>query len=189
MRIIWAPVIAGALAVGALTVPASAAPVPAAPPATQASTTQVDPRARDQRPNFVLVQTDDMTVDDLKVMPGVRALIGAAGATFEQMLTPFALCCPSRASLMTGCYPHNTKVQANFPPAGGFVPWEKVNGQKHTAYWLEQSGYHTVHIGKYINGYGLTAFVARARELAERYGERFLPPASLMARADRNEPF
>jgi len=154
MRIIWAPVIAGALAVGALTVPASAAPVPAAPPAAESSTTQVDPRARDQRPNFVIVQTDDMTVDDLKVMPGVRALIGAAGATFEQMLTPFALCCPSRASLMTGCYPHNTKVQANFPPAGGFVPWEKVNGQKHTAYWLEQSGYHTVHIGKYINGYG-----------------------------------
>jgi 3-hydroxyacyl-CoA dehydrogenase/enoyl-CoA hydratase/3-hydroxybutyryl-CoA epimerase len=42
---------------------------------------------------------------------------------------------------------------------------------------------------QYINGYGLTAFVARARELAERYGERFLPPASLVARADRNEPY
>lgn len=161
MRIFWAPVIAGALAVGALTMPASAAPVPAAEIATQgqvASTRdnvdRVTPRARDKRPNFVIVQTDDMTVDDLKVMPGVRALVGAAGATFEQMLTPFALCCPSRASLMTGCYPHNTKVQANFPPNGGFVPWEKVNGKKHTAYLLEQSGYHTVHIGKYINGYG-----------------------------------
>lgn len=85
------------------------------------------PRARDKRPNFVIVQTDDMTVDDLKVMPAVRALIGGAGATFNQMLTPFALCCPSRASLMTGCYPHNTKVNANFPPNGGFVPWEKNN--------------------------------------------------------------
>ncbi|MFM7786394.1 MAG: 3-hydroxyacyl-CoA dehydrogenase family protein, partial [Gammaproteobacteria bacterium] len=42
---------------------------------------------------------------------------------------------------------------------------------------------------QYINGYGLAAFVARARELAERYGERFLPPASLVARADRNEPY
>ncbi|MGA1501024.1 MAG: sulfatase [Candidatus Nanopelagicales bacterium] len=103
----------------------------------------------------MIVQTDDMTVEDLEVMPGVRALIGEAGATFEQMLTPFALCCPSRASLMTGCYPHNTKVQSNFPPTGGFVPWEKVNGKRFTAYWLKKAGYHTVHIGKYINGYGM----------------------------------
>jgi 3-hydroxyacyl-CoA dehydrogenase/enoyl-CoA hydratase/3-hydroxybutyryl-CoA epimerase len=47
---------------------------------------------------------------------------------------------------------------------------------------------------QYINGYqhpehgiGLTAFVARARELAARYGERFEPPASLVERAERGE--
>lgn len=111
--------------------------------------------ANSERPNFIIVQTDDMTVEDLDVMPAVRQLIGDAGATMEQMLTPFALCCPSRASMMTGSYPHNTKVSANFPPEGGFVPWERNNGEKHTAYWLQQAGYHTVHIGKYINGYGM----------------------------------
>jgi 3-hydroxyacyl-CoA dehydrogenase / enoyl-CoA hydratase / 3-hydroxybutyryl-CoA epimerase len=42
---------------------------------------------------------------------------------------------------------------------------------------------------QYINGYGLTAFVARARELAARYGERFEPPASLVDRAERGEAF
>ncbi|GHH92129.1 3-hydroxyacyl-CoA dehydrogenase NAD-binding domain-containing protein [Streptomyces capillispiralis] len=44
---------------------------------------------------------------------------------------------------------------------------------------------------QYVNGYpgGLPAFVARARELAGRYGERFQPPASLVARAGRNEPY
>ncbi|MFC9810435.1 3-hydroxyacyl-CoA dehydrogenase NAD-binding domain-containing protein [Streptomyces griseoaurantiacus] len=43
----------------------------------------------------------------------------------------------------------------------------------------------------YVNGYegGLPGFVARARELAERYGERFAPPASLVARAERGERF
>jgi arylsulfatase A-like enzyme len=157
---IWAPILAGGLAAAALTVPASAAPLPAAPVAVAEvydSTPQpvATPRARDKRPNFIVIQTDDMIVEDLKVMPAVRALIGGAGATFNQMLTPFALCCPSRASLMTGCYPHNTKVNANFPPNGGFVPWEKNNGKRHTAYLLEESGYHTVHIGKYINGYGM----------------------------------
>jgi 3-hydroxyacyl-CoA dehydrogenase/enoyl-CoA hydratase/3-hydroxybutyryl-CoA epimerase len=42
---------------------------------------------------------------------------------------------------------------------------------------------------QYINGYdgGLTGFVARARELAERYGERFEPPVSLVEKAERGE--
>jgi 3-hydroxyacyl-CoA dehydrogenase/enoyl-CoA hydratase/3-hydroxybutyryl-CoA epimerase len=39
---------------------------------------------------------------------------------------------------------------------------------------------------QYVEGYpgGVAGFVARARELAERYGERFEPPASLVARAE-----
>jgi 3-hydroxyacyl-CoA dehydrogenase/enoyl-CoA hydratase/3-hydroxybutyryl-CoA epimerase len=42
---------------------------------------------------------------------------------------------------------------------------------------------------QYANGYpgGLPGFVARARELAGRYGERFEPPASLVARAEKGE--
>jgi 3-hydroxyacyl-CoA dehydrogenase / enoyl-CoA hydratase / 3-hydroxybutyryl-CoA epimerase len=44
---------------------------------------------------------------------------------------------------------------------------------------------------QYANGYegGLQGFVARARELAAQYGERFEPPASLVERAERNEPY
>ncbi|MFG2595018.1 3-hydroxyacyl-CoA dehydrogenase NAD-binding domain-containing protein [Streptomyces sp. NPDC048462] len=44
---------------------------------------------------------------------------------------------------------------------------------------------------QYINGYegGLPGFVARARELAERYGDRFLPPALLVAKAEKGETF
>jgi 3-hydroxyacyl-CoA dehydrogenase/enoyl-CoA hydratase/3-hydroxybutyryl-CoA epimerase len=44
---------------------------------------------------------------------------------------------------------------------------------------------------QYINGYedGLAGFVARARELAAQYGERFEPPASLVERAERGEPY
>ncbi|MFE7132455.1 3-hydroxyacyl-CoA dehydrogenase NAD-binding domain-containing protein [Streptomyces sp. NPDC057638] len=44
---------------------------------------------------------------------------------------------------------------------------------------------------QYINGYegGLPGFVARARQLAERYGERFTPPALLLAKAGRGERF
>ncbi|BAC69391.1 3-hydroxyacyl-CoA dehydrogenase [Streptomyces avermitilis] len=54
---------------------------------------------------------------------------------------------------------------------------------------------------QYINGYaggpgagagagaGLPGFVARARELAERYGERFTPPALLVEKAEKGEHF
>jgi 3-hydroxyacyl-CoA dehydrogenase/enoyl-CoA hydratase/3-hydroxybutyryl-CoA epimerase len=44
---------------------------------------------------------------------------------------------------------------------------------------------------QYANGYegGLQGFVARCRELAETYGERFEPPASLVAKADAGETY
>jgi 3-hydroxyacyl-CoA dehydrogenase / enoyl-CoA hydratase / 3-hydroxybutyryl-CoA epimerase len=44
---------------------------------------------------------------------------------------------------------------------------------------------------QYINGYegGLPGFAARARELAERYGERFTPPALLVEKAEQGEVF
>ncbi|MZD04346.1 3-hydroxyacyl-CoA dehydrogenase [Streptomyces sp. SID5785] len=44
---------------------------------------------------------------------------------------------------------------------------------------------------QYINGYegGLPGFVARSRELAERYGDRFLPPALLVEKAEKGETF
>ena len=44
---------------------------------------------------------------------------------------------------------------------------------------------------QYMNGYegGLTGFVARARELAETYGERFTPPDSLVAKAESGEKY
>ena len=44
---------------------------------------------------------------------------------------------------------------------------------------------------QYINQYegGLDGFIARSRELAERYGDRFLPPASLIAKAEAGETY
>ncbi len=112
-----------------------------------------DVSATHKKPNIIVLQTDDETVQDLAVMPGVKQLIQNNGVTFDQMITPFAICCPSRAAEMTGSYPHNNGVQANFPPSGGYVPWEKKSGDKHIGKWLQDAGYHTVHIGKYINGY------------------------------------
>jgi N-acetylglucosamine-6-sulfatase len=108
----------------------------------------------DARPNFVVIQTDDQTVQDLAVMPNVKRLLQDKGTTFSEMMTPFAICCPSRAAMMSACYPHNNHVNANFPPDGGYAVWQKYNHDKFIGAWLKDAGYHTVHIGKYINGYG-----------------------------------
>lgn len=152
-------IIATALTGAMLVVPAVSAPAATATQdevagAPSAAAAAQDTRKKKKRPNFIIIQTDDMTVDDLQVMPAVKAL-ARRGASFEQSLTPFALCCPSRAALMTGCYPHNNGISSNFPPTGGFVPWEKKNGKSFTAYWMKKAGYHTAHVGKYINGYGM----------------------------------
>ncbi|HUH37994.1 MAG TPA: 3-hydroxyacyl-CoA dehydrogenase NAD-binding domain-containing protein [Spongiibacteraceae bacterium] len=48
---------------------------------------------------------------------------------------------------------------------------------------------HTGGVFQCINAYGLKAFVARARELASRYGEVFEPPRLLIDRAEKNQPF
>lgn len=41
---------------------------------------------------------------------------------------------------------------------------------------------------QFVNHVGVRAFVARARELAQRYGERFAPPTSLLEHAERGTP-
>jgi len=103
------------------------------------------------RPNIVVLETDDQTLAEMEVLPNVRRLIGAEGVTFDNNFDSFSLCCPSRASFLTGQYSHNNGVRGNALPQGGF---EKLDGMNTLAVWLQQSGYYTAHLGKYLNGYG-----------------------------------
>jgi len=104
-----------------------------------------------QRPNIVVLETDDQTLAELEVLPNVRRLIGDAGVTFENNFDSFSLCCPSRATFLTGQYPHNNGVRGNALPEGGY---EKLDSSNTLAVWLQRAGYYTVHLGKYLNGYG-----------------------------------
>ena len=144
-------VLVAALAAGALAGcgsdggPAGAA-TPPEPPAQRADASG--------RPNIVLVVTDDQTVESMRMMDRVRALIGERGATFGTSYVNFPLCCPSRATVLTGQYAHNHKVLGNKAPIGGFEKFEAEHGDSNLATWLQAGGYHTVHVGKYFNGYG-----------------------------------
>jgi arylsulfatase A-like enzyme len=60
------------------------------------------------------------------------------------------MCCPSRASILTGLYAHHTGVLSNEPPNGGALAFDDVST---IATWLQAAGYRTGLYGKYLNGY------------------------------------
>ena len=110
------------------------------------------PAAR-QRPNIVFVLTDDLSLDLLRYMPHVLAM-ERHGLTFRNYFVSNSLCCPSRASIFTGRYPHDTHVVDNTGVNGGFRAFYRRGEELHTfALALQRSGYLTAMMGKYLNGY------------------------------------
>jgi N-acetylglucosamine-6-sulfatase len=111
-----------------------------------------DARGASSQKNVVFILTDDMTTSELSAMPNVQSLLAARGTTFNAAYVSFPLCCPSRATMMSGLYMHNHNVRGNFPPNGSwirYVPHESND----LPVWLQDEGYYNVHIGKYMNGY------------------------------------
>jgi len=105
------------------------------------------------KPNIVVVMTDDQTVESLRVMANVNTLLARQGTTFANSFASFPLCCPSRATFITGQYGHNHTIMGNAAPAGGYDKLAPSHSNSLPA-WLQRAGYHTVHVGKYLNGYG-----------------------------------
>lgn len=107
----------------------------------------------DHRPNIVYVLTDDLSTDLVRYMPHVQAL-AEAGATFSNFYVVDSLCCPSRASIFTGQYPHNTHVFRNSGANGGYQGFDKFGNASHTfGVTLHKAGYRTAFLGKYLNLY------------------------------------
>jgi len=108
------------------------------------------------RPNIIFILTDDLDAKSIEVMPNLRALLVERGVTFTNFFVSYALCCPSRASILRGQYAHNTGIQGNRPPAGGFEKFHELGRENSTvATWLKAAGYRTGYFGKYLNGYPL----------------------------------
>jgi arylsulfatase A-like enzyme len=107
-----------------------------------------------ERPNIILIVTDDLDVNSISHMPNLRSLLIDRGTTFENAFVTDSLCCPSRASILRGQYPHNHLIEGNEWPEGGAKKFHALGRQRSTiATWLESAGYQTVLIGKYLNDY------------------------------------
>lgn len=108
--------------------------------------------AQPGRPNIVVIMADDMRVDDLAAMPKTRRLLaGDNGTRYVNAYSSVPLCCPSRATFLTGQYAHNHGVWSNTAPYG-WPAFKPLQGHALPT-WLDPA-YRTVMIGKYLNLYG-----------------------------------
>ena len=101
-------------------------------------------------PNIVVIQADDQTLGQFnaETMPNTMRLLARHGTMFRNYIATTGQCCPSRASLITGQYAHNDGVTSNGVGYPGLVDKGNV-----LPVWLQQAGYLTFHVGKFMNGY------------------------------------
>jgi N-acetylglucosamine-6-sulfatase len=105
-------------------------------------------------PNIVLILADDMRTSELVDMRHVRALIADRGTTFTRGYVQNPLCCPSRATILTGRTSGQTGIWDNTPPDGGFETFRTRGDERSDLpVWLHDAGYYTGIVGKYLNGY------------------------------------
>uniref|UniRef100_A0A672GWX5 N-acetylglucosamine-6-sulfatase n=1 Tax=Salarias fasciatus TaxID=181472 RepID=A0A672GWX5_SALFA len=114
-----------------------------------------------RRPNIVLILTDDLdlTMGGLTPLKKTQRLIGDAGMSFTNAFVASPLCCPSRASILTGKYPHNHRVVNNTLEGNcSSAAWQKSEEPNvFPALLRSAAGYQTFFAGKYLNQYGRSA--------------------------------
>jgi arylsulfatase A-like enzyme len=116
--------------------------------------------AKKKKPNIVFVFNDDQSVDTVRsyknlpkfkspckaprgtVQPCLNQLIRGHGVNFSRMADAYPLCCPSRATLITGQFGHNNGVRSLFQ-------YENMQKTEVLPIWLQRAGYRTGWIGKY----------------------------------------
>lgn len=123
-------------------------------------------------PNVVVVMTDDQRAESLRAMPNVKRKLIRRGTTFRNFFATFPLCCPSRASFLTGQYAHNHGVMSNRAPDGGY---EGFDDEGSLPVSLQRAGYRTGWIGKYMNGYGKEGRGSDGREVPRGWDRWYAP--------------
>ena len=133
-------------------------------------------------PNFIVVMTDDLdarSLDDLLqagLMPNLQTYFIDRGMDFTRAFVTTPLCCPSRASFLTGKYPHNTTIINNQVRFGAYgIHWAagKIDDTDTIATRLQDLGYTTALIGKYMNGYGSHPELA---PIGPAFDPHYIPP-------------
>ncbi|MGY0623277.1 MAG: sulfatase family protein, partial [Paraglaciecola chathamensis] len=104
----------------------------------------------EQRPNIILIVADDLNWDDLGAYgnTGVKTpnldKLAKSGMRFDSAFLTASSCSPSRASMITGRYPHNTDAEQ--------LHWPLPKEQLTVSQALRDAGYWTAAAGKWHLG-------------------------------------
>ena len=96
--------------------------------------------------NVVVIMTDDQNVDSMPVMRKLLNFPEGSWVVFSNAFASNSVCCPSRASVLTGQYGFVSGVVDNFTGAN-------LDDSNTLPVWLDRAGYRTGLIGRYLNGY------------------------------------
>ncbi|KAF5005111.1 hypothetical protein FDECE_8431 [Fusarium decemcellulare] len=109
-------------------------------------------------PNIVFILTDDqdLQMDSLSYMPLLDKYIRQKGTFYARHYCTTAICCPARASILTGKMAHNHNVTDTAAPFGGYprVIAEGIN-DNYLPHWLQDAGYDTYYVGKLWNAHSI----------------------------------
>ncbi|WP_328873804.1 sulfatase [Streptomyces sp. NBC_00287] len=140
-------IVGGAVAVAGATVPlvsgGGSGSRPASPTRTATPVAGHRPRS-DNRPNILLVLTDDQPKETDWALPRTVDWLGGSGSTFGRAHANTPLCAPSRASVMTGRYAHHHGLLDTRHP---YHLDQRTTVQRR----LHEAGYRTGMFGKYLN--------------------------------------
>jgi arylsulfatase A-like enzyme len=101
-------------------------------------------------PNVLIIVTDDQrAANTMWVMPKTRYRFMRQGVSYPRGFVTTPLCCPSRATIFTGRYAHNTRVHTNGPPKG-------LDTTTLFPRLLLNAGYRTAMVGKFLNSWPFT---------------------------------
>jgi N-sulfoglucosamine sulfohydrolase len=128
----------------------------------------------EQPPNLVLIIADDMAWDDCGVCghPNIRTpnidKLAEVGMMFHQGFLTTSSCSPSRASIITGTYPHQTDAEQ--------LHWEIPAGKDTFVKQLREAGYWTAqagkwHMGEHVKDHFHLLAGENTDVLSETYGE------------------
>ena len=103
--------------------------------------------SQDDRPNVLVIITDDQKErGTMQVMPETLRIFEEGGTRFTHAFASTPQCCPSRASIFTGRYAHNTGVLRN-------QDGDKMNQMATLQRHMQAAGYSTALVGRYLNAW------------------------------------
>ncbi|HUP56856.1 MAG TPA: sulfatase [Bdellovibrionota bacterium] len=133
------------------------------PLAILAATLGLETRAAPgDKPNVITILVDDLDAGTFEtalqygLLPNLKRYVLDPAVRFKESFVTNAVCCPSRATFLTGQYSHNHQVFSNAQPNGAVY---QLDDSSTLPIWLQTAGYRTAHFGKYLNGYGMASLI------------------------------